>query len=376
MKSFHKKRSPAMAILILFMSLLVISLALQDLIQTSNLQVSRVRNSMDRIHAIYIARSTLNLSRAFIFMDAAIDRNLTGGAEASDSPADPWATPMVFPIPIELISSFFNSEESEQEPVAEDLSIQQKDQLSTCNEFFEDFPGEAYAETIDLSSRLNLNDMESEAVQQVFLNLLSPTYDFIQELEQREIRPQDVVYEVRDYIDQDDVENVTNALELNAYTNRELPYEPKNRPMNVLDELKLIPSVDNALYAYLSDKVSAAHFSGRKKPGKLNLNTVSKDVFQAILKDVSNPEELAADFVQDRDENSRLYNSKNIADQLEAAGISRDNVDLGILGGQSELFLVKVQSVVNEMEVELEAVIKKPTGKKETRPIVRMRISP
>ncbi|PIR22702.1 MAG: hypothetical protein COV44_05985 [Deltaproteobacteria bacterium CG11_big_fil_rev_8_21_14_0_20_45_16] len=373
MKLGPRNSSSGIALFILLSSLLVIGLAMRDLFQNTNVQIQRVRNSIDRQQSIYLARSTLNLARFFIAFDAFLDRQSKD--TAADTLQDYWAQPIPFPIPMELIQGFYaQSEESGNGSASSGPT--DEDKIKKCDEFFGDFEGESLATVTDLSSRINLNDLEDKKIQQLLLQLLTPNLDFVARLEKRDIRPEDVVSQIRDYIDPDEVENITNAFELSAYSDAGLPYAPKNRPFNLIDELKLVPIVDNELYDYLQKHSAAVYFTGRAKPAKINLNTVESEVFQALLKDVGNPEEITEAFLKDRQENSRVYTEKSISDQLEAAGINKDNLELGLLTGSSDLFSVSIRSKVNDVEVLLETMVKKPLGKKDARPIVMMRTSP
>lgn len=381
-------KNNGIAIFILLSSMVIISLAMKDLIQSSSLQAERVRNSYDRLQAIYLARSTMNLSRFFLIFDNYLDQQ--AGEEASDTKNDIWASPIPFPIPPELIQAMqgFDTasplgadpeEAPPSEEVQEDLSEEAQAKQKSCGEFFDDFGGNAMGQITDLNRKLNLNDLDSgtPVVYETLLALLSPNADFLSNLEDRGINYTDVAKQIRDYLDRNDVEDISNASEDYPYTREQLEGRPKNRPFQILDELKLLPDMDDELFAYLEPFVSTVYFANRQRPAKINLNTVEKEVFQALLKDVSNPAEIALEFINDREENGRIYTQKTFQETLENEfQLDASTIQIALLGGVSDAFLVTTEAQVNETIVKMEAIIEKPTNKQQKKPVVQIRISP
>lgn len=369
MNRLSKRKNPAIALFVLLSALMVITFAMKELLSNTSLQISKVRNNYDRIQAILLARSTFNLARFFIIFDYFAERQ--AGQIAADAPGDPWSNPIPFPIPIELMTSF-QAEASGQDG----LSSEQQDKLKRCSEFFDDFYGEALAEIGDLSARINLNDLEREEIQQVVLSLLTPNLDFINNLESRNIRAQEVVEQIRDFIDKDVQNNTTETGEDFPYADFGLDYGPKNAPLFVIDELKMVPSIDDELFEYFSGLTSAYYYSGRQSPSKINLNTVNADVFQALLRGVNDPQVIAEEFIAFRDQNGIIFTANNIEEELEKFGIVKENTYMSLLTGVSEAFQVNIQSRVGDMELEMESIVKKPTGKRDVSPIVRTRLLP
>lgn len=360
-----------LALFILITSLVVLSLAMRELLTTTSLQISRVRNSYDRVQALYLAKSTLNLARFFILVDAVQDKQLSG--KTIDTSSDLWNLPIPFPVPVQMLNTLLNSEDDSS---AGELSREQTDKLARCEEFFKDFDGDAVAKITDMSSKINLNDMANRDVQDSVEALLSPDIEFLNSLEDRNIRPIEVVHQIRDFIDRDLEDEETRGSEQDPYLNESLDYDPKNRPMVVMDELKMIPMVDDALFNYMRSYVSALYFSGRSSPSKLNLNTVGPEVFQALLKNVANPEERAKDFIREREENSFLFSDESLKDDIESAGLEPENLRMPLIGGSAEVFLVETQARVGDMELNYEAFVKKPKGKADRKPIVLVRVAP
>jgi type II secretory pathway component PulK len=178
-------------------------------------------------------------------------------------------------------------------------------------------------------------------------------------------------------MDGNETESETTGSETPPYNSAELQYGPKNRAFTNLDELKLIPSMDDELFEYLSPHVSAVYIKNRKPPSKINLNTVSKEVFQALLKNVGNPEETAEEFIKDRTENARIYTDKTLAKMLEEnLQLTGEEIRLGLLTGVSSAFEVTTEATVNQISISLSTIIPRASGAKKVNPLIQMRVSP
>lgn len=371
-----KKGQNGIALFILLTSLVILSLAMRELIQTTGLQADRVRYQYDRMRAVYLARSTLNLARFFLIYDQQIDNQVLKDG-ASDGPQDIWARPLPFPIPVEAVYAM-SSQLAAGAGAGGNVEDGKPDEalLKSCNDFFADFQGNAESQTTDLASRINLNDLDKADIYETFLELLQIDPDFIQSLTSKGLNPESLAREIRDYKDNDDRELETNSPEDSIYTSQGLEYGPKNKPFTNIDELKMIPSVDDEIFEYLSPFVSASWIALRTSPAKINLNTVSREVFQSLLKNVSDPQGVTEDFMKDRKENERIYTDKNYAKMLaDNLGLGPDQIRLNLLGGTSNAFLIETKAKVNQVEVSLEAVMGRGL-KKPLDPIVSMRISP
>ena len=130
--TFRRVQNKGVALFILTISLIVMALLMKEFLLTSRNQVDRVRNYTDRIQAVYVARSTLNLARFFIMFDEVIDKQLKN-KDPSDTNSDLWANPIPFPVPVEAIMMVTGATE---EAPQEESSPEQKALLKQCKEFF------------------------------------------------------------------------------------------------------------------------------------------------------------------------------------------------------------------------------------------------
>jgi type II secretory pathway component PulK len=383
MKKISHSRS-GIALFILLTSLVILSLAMRELILITSLQADRVRYQYDRMRAIYLARSTLNLSRFFLIYDLKIDTKVLKD-QASDGPNDLWAKPLPFPLPIEMVYAMtgklaegagLKEKSGDSSSQKSDGTKPDEDLLKHCREFFDDFPGNAESQTTDLAGKINLNDLDKPDIFQTFLELLQANPDFLQSLTAKGLNPESLAREIRDYKDNDDVESETNAPEADVYRSANLDYGPKNKPFTNLDELKMIPSVDDEIFEYLLPFISASWIALRPSPAKINLNTVSKEVFQALLKNVGDPQAIADKFIKDRAEKKRNYTEKTAAKMLEDnLGLTTNEIRVPLLTGISNAFHIETKANVNQVEVTLDTIMGRGM-KKPFDPIVSLRISP
>lgn len=375
-----KRRKPTngIALFILLTSLVILSLGLKEILVVTGLQADRVRYQYNRLQAIYLARSAQSLARFFLIYDLQIDTQVLKD-EASDTPSDIWAHALPFPVPAEVIQAMSGQ-------LAEGAGLAEKNSTSSaapdeallkkCDDFFSDFPGDAVSHTTDLSSRINLNDLGNSDVFAAFLELLQIDPQFLQSLTSKGLNPESLARQIRDYMDDDSIEKETNAQENEVYQTEQLDYGAKNRPFTHLDELKMIPSVDDEIYEYLSPFVSSVYLAHAGNLAKINLNTVSKEVFQSLLKSVSDPAQIAEDFVKDRAEKKRIYTAKNYAKVLEDNfGLDTTKIRLPILTGVSDMFRIETKATVNKVQISLEGIMGR--GLKRPRdPFATQRISP
>lgn len=369
------------ALFILLTSLIVISFGMSELFLSSNTQASRVRNYADRLQAIYIGRSTQSLARALMLLDASQKKYATSAVQA-DTLLDLWAQPIPFPVPTEMVQLLTQKALGEKEQ-----SNQEKDEMKAffkkCDSFFGDFHGDAEAHIEDLNALVSLNALDTNDpfndTFEVLKNILKPNYEFERSLSSRNIDPETVAREIRDYIDKDDVEAVTKGPEIASYTGAQLNYGPKNSAMAVIDELKLIPSMDDELYDYLTHYVTGAYFpaAGRRVPAKINLNTVGKNIFQALLINISNPDQIAANFIKHRKEKKFAYTDANfIAALKDNVGLEPENFRKNLLTGVSDAFKIVTDVTVNQIKIRLEANVPRTPGKVQTDPVTLLRVSP
>ncbi len=378
MKKAGRQKNSAVALFLVITSLIVISIAMRELLVRSTAQVDRVRNSYDRIQAFYLAKSNFQAARILLILSG------IGDKKTYENLRD-IVQPVPFPISTEFVQALASlaAQNSEGDtpgapaPLAPELAKE-------CKEFNNDFAGESYVMIDDLSARLNLNlfrgsPQDVDNLYEILNNLLAPNFKFLDQLEARGLERDRLISEIRDYIDVGKEDQKTNASELYPYQAAQLTYGPKDDELVLLDELKLLPSMNDFVYEYLRNKVTALPY---RKDSKININNVSAEVLQSILGQDGN-EEIAKNFIKDRLENNRNYTGdKPLKEQLsDAVGIDLDDDSpaLKLLGTKTEAYLLTSRATVGETELVLETIIRNPMRKpspESKNPIIMMRVSP
>lgn len=378
----RRSKSSGIALFILLTSLIIISFGMAELIQSSNHQASRVRNYGDRLEALYIARSTTNLARALFLLDSA-QKKYGNAAKQADTPSDLWAQPIPFPIPSSMIRLLTEKAMGEAPQSASDKESLQSF-FKKCDDFFEDFGGQAQAKISDLNSLLYLNNLDEREDPQrdqfgVLENLLKPSFEFERSLTARGLDAETIARQIRDYIDRDQEENISKIAEDGPYQSLQLEYGPKNQPILLPEELSLIPSVDDEVFDYLTQYVTTGYLPiTSRKRGKINLNTVNPTLFQALLKNVSNPNAIAQAFVKHRTDKKFVYTDENIQRGAlkENIGLDSENIRTILLTGISDAFKIETDVTVNQIKLRLEATITRTPGTVKAEPIQLTRVSP
>ena len=337
---------------------MLISFALKELFQLTNTQAEKVRYQYDYLQALYLARSAQNLSRFFIIVDERVAALSGDKNQASDSLSDFWTTPVALPIPIDFIQALSGKMIGDQSSSSDVSKSESEDFQKQCKDFFSDFAGDATSQVEDLNRRINLNDLNTPEVAQTLIDLISSNQEISDWLRAKNITATDLVREIRDYMDSDQTENDLNSPEDAVYQSLNLPYEAKNYNFTSIDELKMVPSVDDEIYDFLSRYVSAVHIAQRRKPAKINLNTVSKEVFKALLKGVSDPDKVAEEFFRDLKENKTVYTEAKAVQLLtEKLGLEPSEVRAQIITGASDAFRIETTAYVNQVQVVLESIV-------------------
>ncbi len=377
----RRKQRSGIALFILLTSVVIMSLMMRELIQSSSNQSSRVRNSADRIQAVYLARSSLNLARFILYLDQQMDSLLaTQGREAADTlfiDQDFWNAPNYFPLKTEEIVALTQAVLSpDQQQEAQEGPDQ--DLLKRCEDFFEGFPGSATSLTSDLSGRFVLNDLQqpSEIPLNVFTQILSPNYDFVRHLESLRTTPEALAREFRDYCDTNSEEEETKTPEESAYSAMNLDYGPKNRVFILPDEIKRIPHVDDVIFDYLEELVNP--YFGLPRPAiKININTAPAAIFQALIRDRADGEELAKTFIDNRTTQRTIYTASKWRDQLRDAVPSLGDKEFyDLITTVSDSFKIETTATVNQITLQLETILSRQSNSKKLEQIRFIRISP
>ncbi|MEE4242841.1 MAG: type II secretion system minor pseudopilin GspK [Desulfopila sp.] len=219
----------------------------------------------------------------------------------------------------------------------------------------------------DLSGRLQLNSLVSTSGQGGGNAAANKNREILQELllgvGQDEMSDEDaemIVNAIVDWIDADDQESGIVETESSYYRSLEPSYTCRNGPMEFIEELLLIRGITSDLY-YGNDA-----FPGLRhlvtvygNDGKININTASADILQALSKDMT------TEFVQElldfrlQSENKDQLQNPQWYKNLPWGQV----IDLGnSVGTSSRFFTVKVTAEQDQMRKTLTTVVERQKG--------------
>jgi general secretion pathway protein K len=232
----------------LLMTVLIISLILVITLRfniSTRSSLTSASNLQDNIALDYMAKSTFNAARAILSVDAA--------ESAFDSLHEDWAN------------------------------------LAAAAQYFSYFfsHGRGGINIIDHSGRLQVNSLlmkkedawiVDEEQKKLWVNLLSA-----EEFELGEEEAEAIVEAVVDWIDEDDDTRGFGGAESSYYQGLEIPYEPRNSPMEFVEELLLVRGITPELY-YGTEEIPGLAILATPHgwDGKININTAEPLVLAAL----------------------------------------------------------------------------------------------
>ncbi|MDX1775187.1 MAG: type II secretion system minor pseudopilin GspK [Desulfobulbales bacterium] len=233
----------------LLMTVLIISLILVITLRfniSTRASLTSASNLQDNVALDYMAKSILNASRAILSVDA---------AESSfDSLHEDWAN------------------------------------LAAASQYFAYFfsRGQGGMNIVDHSGRLQVNSLltkkddewiVNEEQKKVWINLLSA-----EEFDLTDEEVNAIIEAVVDWIDEDDDEQPGfGGAESSFYQGLEVPYTPRNGPLEFVEELLLIRGITPELY-YGDEEIPGLEVlvTPHGRDGKININTAEPLILSAL----------------------------------------------------------------------------------------------
>lgn len=226
--------------------ILVITLRFNTAMRSS---LTSASNLQDNVALDYMAKSVFNAARAVLAADA---------EESSyDSLHEDWAN---LAMTAQYFSYFFNR-------------------------------GRGGMSIMDHSGRLQINSLlrkeeegwvVNEEQRKVWMNLL-----VVEEFELGEEEAANILEAIIDWIDDDDDPSGFGGAESSYYTGLEASYEPRNGPMEFVEELLLVRGVTPELY-YGEDDIPglATLVTPHGRDGRININTADPFVLGALAEEI------------------------------------------------------------------------------------------
>ncbi|MBI5192644.1 MAG: type II secretion system minor pseudopilin GspK [Nitrospirae bacterium] len=178
----------------------------------------------------------------------------------------------------------------------EDLSEDSKneDKTDTLNELWaKKIPpvpvgsGTVTVAITDEDSKININKLDKGNPPVTGANMRALMTNFLKQFELKEGLKEEIPDAIADFIDDNSDEISFNSAESSYYEGLEEHYTAKNKPLYSLQELRMIKGIDGALFNKINKFLTV------NSDGKLNINTVSKEVLLSL------PGELSEDVVDE-----------------------------------------------------------------------------
>jgi general secretion pathway protein K len=246
-KILNNNRGMALLMTILIISLILVMTLRFNMSMRSSL--TSAANLQDDIALDNMAKSVFNSARAILSVDA---------AESSfDTLHEDWAN-------LEATSQFFAY-------------------------FFS--RGQGGMDIIDHSGRLQINSLMqnkegawiiNEEQKKVWTTLLSA-----EEFELGEDEALNIIEAIIDWLDEDDEPLGFGGAESSYYQDLDTPYEPRNGPMEFIEELLLVKGVTNELYLGTGEVPGLASLvTPHGRDGKININTAHAFVLGSLSEQI------------------------------------------------------------------------------------------
>jgi general secretion pathway protein K len=236
----------------LLMTLLIISLIMVITIRfnsTIRSSITNASNLQDSVSLDFMAKSVFNSARAILSVDA---------------------------------------EESEIDTLHEDWA-----NLEAAAQYFASFfsKGRGGMDVTDHSGRFQINSLlkqegeewiVNEEIKAVLVNLLSA-----EEYELIEDEAVNIIDAIIDWIDEDDEPLGFGGAESSYYQSLEIPYSPRNGPMEFVEELLLIKGVTEKLYFGTGGTTGLKDLiTPYGRDGKININTADPVLLRALSEQI------------------------------------------------------------------------------------------
>lgn len=163
----------------------------------------------------------------------------------------------------------------------------------------------------------------------------------------------DISDTIADWIDQDDNERIPDGAESAYYEGLEESYEAKNKPLDSLQELRLIKGMEDDIFNKLKNLLTV------NSDGWININTASKKLLMSLSEDING--DIADEILAWREENpfqAKVDVKNNISMSEKTYNDIAKFIDV-----KSNYFSITSRGEVNQSRKTINAVVKRQGDK-------------
>lgn len=373
-------RKKGVAIIIALFMITVMTLFMADMQLNAVVESQIAVANRDNLKAEYIAKSGANLATFLLNVDLAIDLTMAelGGANAqvSDGPGDLWAQLNGIPIGGETVELLGQMQETFDLSKVNDSGV--LDQLKL-------FEGQFSMIITDETSRINVNYCGNvnlkprEECKELLRKLFTcpAEKDFF---DKKKVNPEEVIGFIEDWIDlnQSPSESTGKGSENEVYTERRPRTQPKNAPLDTLDELRMVEGWDVDMHTIFSPyltvhPIPSGIAKGTDNRVVLNFNSASRELLGCLFpKSTNDCAEKSALYLQERTEQGAAGSRAAVKSALQDKFCAEPSETTNILDAftyRSDLYRVRVEGTAGEQKKVLEFVMERglPEGQGDMR---------
>lgn len=171
-------------------------------------------------------------------------------------------------------------------------------------------------------------------------------------LEEFELKGE-LAYTIADWIDKNDDEELPDGAESRYYEGLEEPYQTKNKPLDSLQELRLIKGMDDDTFTRLKNFLTVY------ADGPVNINTASKEVLLSLSDDMSEgiADEIIARRIENRFDTVQDVSKETFIRESLYGEISK------FINVRSNYFSITSTGEVNQIKKTINAMVKRENDK-------------
>lgn len=380
----NKKDSAPQSGIALMVAVMIISVMMMfaaEFIVSSTVDLTRASAQRDNVRAEYVAKSGANWALWLNLFDYGLQMQL--GADPSTKAIkdgigtlwDKLDTVFSYDTPLDL---------TEAGKFASALGLSGF-MDSALLDLLKSLGGELGVKVVDESGKINLNVCYQQKVEcntvimqlEALMGCTSVEQDYNR---QGNIRPNEIVRRIRDWVDDNNVVEAGsgNGDENEAYEKRKPPHKSKNSPFDSINELLFVDGWNRELHAYYSQYLTVWPYVDKNftNGSKLNINTMPQEALRCMFgKELGTPEAMEKFVKKYRElinKNGQIAGSESelksvISDLTGYRGESQEQGGSGDkiswLTTDSRAFKIKAKGIVGDQTRILEYVIQRSNAK-------------
>lgn len=376
-----RKSTGGMAILVVVATIMVLTVLVTELTYGAQVRFLVAHHQRDRVQAYWLARSGYNIYR--LVLAANKDLEKSGALDQLDA-FMPGASSMIgdalwkmlpslntglFRM---LLSSGGDIEDVDEEVMTEFQQsgrVEVDEDTITYSRFSEktflEFDGDFSAEVADHESKINVNNMASDAGliqdsatgQQLYALMSGEDNDLW--FRERNLDRWELIGNLKDWVDADNTRSAgLGGYEDNLYNRLDDPYLTKNAPFDSMEEIRLVEGWQDDVFERFGDRLTVYG------TGKLNLSNLEDDMLAAVLRSGAETQPTDTDLQMCMETYSELGWLENIEKYKDFATFVENNCGIAMgddtpfeLTTSSQTFTITSTGLAGTSSVTLTAVL-------------------